>query len=124
MALGHNHYQVVCVPIILQGFPIGAVLLGEKIDRPLVKKLAEFFEGEVVITVGDRVITSTLDFLEPGGPAPNLPESAPGKPAQVMRWGEEEYVMASLSMGKDDTGRQGTLHLLHPLTQPLRRAND
>ncbi|HXI03846.1 MAG TPA: ATP-binding protein, partial [Candidatus Saccharimonadales bacterium] len=126
LELDGTPFQVTCVPIVLQGYIIGTLTHGDRIDDALVTGLQDYLGGEIVITMGDRPVASTLP---PGAfPAGVLPETSgppdgPDAAPRTLSLGGEEFVEASASLGSGAGGRAVRLHLLHSLTGRLREAN-
>lgn len=58
--LAGQHYLIGTLPIEMQGFVIGSLTLGDRIDSSFLPNLRAFFGGETVVTVGQRSIASTL----------------------------------------------------------------
>jgi len=116
-------FQVGCVPIVLQGYIIGSLTLGDRIDQGFVDRLRLSFDSDIVVTGGGGTVASTL----PGAPA--LDAAARGKNAEsddrtsVVSVAGNDYVSAPLTLGLDDDGRPVTLHLLNSLTRALEEPN-
>ncbi len=119
-------FQVGCVPIVLQGFIIGTLTLGDRIDQAFVERLQRSFDSDIVVTGSGGVLGSSLptppstaEALEPrpsaGGATPEV--------ASVVPIGRVQYVAAPLVLGLDEDGRPVTLYLLHSLTRALKQPN-
>ena len=100
-------FQVGCVAILLDGYPIGVLLLGQRLDRVL-PRFTTVAGTEAFVTIGDSLVASI------GG---------------VSRIGDPDFVTASVPLGLSDNGRPATLHLarsvsasLNPLTGALGRS--
>jgi signal transduction histidine kinase/CheY-like chemotaxis protein len=118
-----RYFQVGCVPIVLQGFIIGTLTLGDRIDEGFVERLQRSFDSEIVITAGGDVLGSTLtDSRWPGDSRAAGGGSLPAE-APLVSIGPEDYVAAPLTLGLDEDGRPVTLHLLHSLTRALSEPN-
>ena len=120
--VGDSYFQVAAAPIVLDGFTVGTVLLGERLDIAYLHGLRHAFGGELVITEGERVVGSTEPELPLAGlvPAAAADPSAdvPPHPVQV---GDVEYVVASLAVGVTPQGAPVRLTLLQPVSSTLRR---
>ncbi len=122
LEFGNSHYQFGCVPIVMRGFTIGTVLVGERLDRTYVAKLEEFFDGEIVVATNAEIITSTITGGAIGPPQLEDLMARMGElPTDVgtFRLDDEEYVIAGLPLGADRAGQKVALHLLHSLTDAL-----
>ncbi|OLD63478.1 MAG: hypothetical protein AUI47_09095 [Acidobacteria bacterium 13_1_40CM_2_68_5] len=122
MRFGDRYFQVGCVPILLQGYVIGALALGDRIDGAYVARLRESFDSDIVVTAGERVLGSTLEAALPAGSSVAIPESA-GARSPVLPIGRDEYVAAPLSLNSDQAGLPVTVVLLHSLTRALAPLN-
>src|SRR5260221_4655772 len=56
---GH-YFGVGVAPLIVDGFTIGTIVVGEPVDSSLVTTLKRDFDGEIVVSAGERIITATL----------------------------------------------------------------
>jgi len=122
LTLNGQPFQVSCVPIVLQGYIIGTLTHGDRLDDAVIARMQEFLGGEIVIAVGGRPVASTL----PGGllPASLLaPARGAGSEPATVSAGEDEYVTAELFLGRDEAGAPVHLHLLHSLTHRLGQVN-
>ncbi len=126
LRLGGIHFQVACVPIILQGYIIGTLTQGDRLEETFVTRMRDLLGGEIVVTIDDLPIVSTLDAREPAPGADDamgeLLAIDAGGPQTVWIQGEE-YVAASVPLGLDAAARPVVLHLLHPLSSRLQEAN-
>ena len=121
-------YQVAVYPLVLDGFPIGALMLGERLDAGLVASARAAFDGEIVVTSGQTVIASTLTRPD-SGIVSRLLQAQPGnRRAPSIRIAGEEFVVAPMPLGKTQTGEPVSLWLMQPLDRmvqtlsaPLRR---
>ena len=122
--LGPHLYQMGCVPIVLQDFVIGSLSLGERLDEGFLAGLKGSLQSEVVLAAGPAVLGSTLEGRL--GPLPETLSAGGSSPgagrAELLRLGDEEFVAASLSLGRDADGRPVTLVLLQSLTRAAASA--
>ncbi|OLD66263.1 MAG: hypothetical protein AUI52_04880 [Acidobacteria bacterium 13_1_40CM_2_68_10] len=121
-----RYFQVGCVPIVLQGFIIGTLTLGDRVDQAFVERLHHSFESEIVVTGGGGVLASTLAEASAIDAAPQARDAegggATGETA-VVSFGRDDYIFAPLTLGVDEDGRPVTLYLLHSLTRALEEPN-
>jgi signal transduction histidine kinase/CheY-like chemotaxis protein len=116
---GPAYFQVAYVPILLRGFPIGVLILGDRIDAGYVEQLRRAVGGEVVVASRDTVIAATVPV---SARAIAAVDTRSGRAATV-RLEAAEYVVARLPLGVDPAGAPVALHLLHPLTPALTQLN-
>lgn len=126
LELQDRYFRVGSVPIVLQGFILGAVVVGDAMDQAFIDELRDSFDCEIVLSVGDRVIATTLsDPVEREAIAGAFLGAGPGadRTAPLLRTGRAEYVTAPLTVGSDGSGRSIELHLLDSLSAALARSN-
>jgi signal transduction histidine kinase len=120
LEVGDAYFGVGVAPLILDGYTIGTIVYGERVDSVLATSLRRNFEGDVVISAGPRVISTTLLKTEA--------ESALVKPAQTDKpqlIGNAEYVTAAIPIGTTQRGTPLKVTLLQPLApvvQPITAA--
>jgi signal transduction histidine kinase len=117
-----DYFQIGCVPIVLQGFPIGTLILGDRLDGGFLRRLRESFGGEIVIDRHGEVIISTLAGTADAERAGTVLAAGADRDGTV-HLGGEEFVMASLPLGLDPGGEPVMLYLLHPLSAALGPVN-
>jgi signal transduction histidine kinase len=123
-AIGDGVFQIGCVPMVLQGYVIGALVLGDRLDQRFVERLRESLDSHILVTAGDRVLGSTLpDAALPEAGADDPPPAGAAGEARVVALGGDEYVVAPVVIGRDDEGRTVSLHLLRSLTAALAGPN-
>jgi signal transduction histidine kinase len=100
-------FQVGCVAILLDGYPIGTLILGERLDRVL-PRFATSPGTEALVMIGDSLVAPL---------------------GAISRRGSDDFVTASVPLGLADNGRPATLELarsvtasLNPLTGTLGRS--
>jgi signal transduction histidine kinase/ActR/RegA family two-component response regulator len=119
VTLGPAHYRIGCVPIVLQNFVIGALILGERVDGPFLADLRQTLHSDVMISDGVAVVGSTLPRVPAGSPLPAALTRLPlgsGTP-EARRVEGEDYVVAQLPLGPGPDGRPNTLLLLGSLSR-------
>jgi len=126
MRFGDQYFLAVASPIVLQEYVIGALVLGDRIDSSFLPNLRAFFGGNTVITVGGRSIASTLPPSAGGGSvAESLARlgNAAIRPDRTVRLGDQDYLVTSMALGKDEQGQTASLFLLRSLTEATRQPN-
>jgi signal transduction histidine kinase len=118
-------YELVVQPIVLDGFTVGALVLGERLDDGLVASARAAFDGQVVVTVGDRLVAGTLGDTTLG---PRLADIRNHTAGTTLRADDIEFVVARMPLGETQQGAPVALWLLQPidetvsaLTAPLLR---
>jgi signal transduction histidine kinase len=93
-------YQVGVHPLVLDGFTLGSIILGSRLDSGFVASARAAFDGEVLLTVGDSVVAGSL-------------------PGTTLSAARQDYVVAPLVLGELPTGEAVQLWLLAPLTKTI-----
>jgi signal transduction histidine kinase/ActR/RegA family two-component response regulator len=121
MNLGGEYFRVGSVPILLQGFVIGSLTLGDRIDHRFVRRLRENFDCDFMVLADGRVVGSTLSAAVTDAHLAALRQAASSGTAgtRVAQLGGAEYVTVGLSLGADDGGRPVELYLLNSLSLAL-----
>lgn len=125
LAFDGNYVRVGCAPIVLQGFVIGTLTLGDRIDREFAGRLSRSFDCDVAIVAGERLVASTLPVSVPAAELGRLSALPPvaGDTPVVASLGDEDYVTAMLPLGSDGQGQAVNLYLLNSLTRNLGDSN-
>ncbi|MFL5608615.1 MAG: ATP-binding protein, partial [Gemmatimonadaceae bacterium] len=110
LEVGDAYYGVGAAPVILDGYTIGALVFGQRVDSTLVSMLRASFDGDVVASAGSHVIAASL----PARAASDVVTSNVG--ARSMKLGDQEYLAAVIPMGRTQLGTELHLTLLQPLT--------
>ncbi len=126
VSLQGQQYLIGTLPIAMQGFVIGSLTLGDLIDTSFLPNLRTFFGGETVVTVGQRSIASTLPLPDSGESGAEILARLGTAVIQAdgtARFGDEDYLVTSMSLGINDSGETVNLYLLRSLTQALKQPN-
>ena len=113
-----SYFHIAAAPIVLDGFTIGTVFLGERLDEAHLRTLVPGFGGDLMITAGGGVIASTL--AKRSATLARVAAADSAKP-HLVRDGDIEYVVASLAIGAAEQGTPVRLTLLQSVTPALRR---
>ena len=108
---GDVYYGVGVAPLILDGFTIGTIVYGERVDSALMTALQRDFDGDVVISAGPRILSSTLPR--------DQAEIALRNPEQ-MHLREDAYLAAVIPIGSTQRGTLLRITLLQPLSPAVR----
>ncbi len=115
---GH-YFGVGVAPLIVDGFTIGTIVVGEPVDSSLVTTLKRDFDGEIVVSAGERIISATL----PDSIA-SIAAREPGNAERALALGPEEYLAAIVPIGKTQRGTPLRITLLQPLTPTVKLLRD
>ena len=114
LELGDAYFAVGVAPVILDGFTIGTLVFGQRVDSTLIAGLRDNFDGDVVASAGGRLIAGTL----PAATAATMLAARPGTGTSVTL-GDEEFLVARMPMGATQRGTELALTLLQPLTPTI-----
>jgi len=117
-----QHYLVGSLPIEMQGFVIGSLTLGDRIDSSFLPNLRAFFGGETLVTVGGQTIASTLSHAPLGEDNSRLLlqlNMATSGTDKTIELAGEDYLVTAIPLGLADSGEPVRLFLLRSLTQAL-----
>ena len=125
-ALEGRSVRVGAVPIVLQDYVIGALVVGDVLDGEFIAEIGRALGCEAVLGGAPGVIARTpgiddaaaAELWRASAAAP-----AGGTAAALLRLGGVEYVTAPIPYGSDTAGRPVTLHLLQSLDGALERSN-
>jgi diguanylate cyclase (GGDEF)-like protein len=118
LRIGGSHFHIAAAPIVVDGFTIGTVILGDRLDDAHLRALAPSFGGDLLITSEGRVIATTL-ARKPSDVEGMVPPV--NAPPRLVRLGDVEYVAASLAMGAAERDSVVRLTLLQAVTPALHR---
>jgi len=120
MGLHGQHFQVGCVPILLQGYIVGSLTIGHRLDQVYVEGLRQSLGTHVAVMTEADILGSTLPGLQHEAAA-TTPAST--EQTSVLAVGKEDFVSVPLTLGLDERGRPVSLFLLRSLTSDLARSN-
>jgi two-component system cell cycle sensor histidine kinase/response regulator CckA len=112
--LGDGWFSAAAAPVLVDGWTIGSVVLGERIDEAWVRTLQAALDGHIVARAGGRVIGSTLEDSAAGA----LPDVGDGTGTVAVAG--EEYVAATYTLGTAQDGERVVLWMLHPFGRAVR----
>ena len=125
LELGGEFARVGSAPIVLQGFVIGTLTLGEGIDRGFATRLQQSFDCDVLVLAGGHVVTTTLaEAIDPAeAHGLDAPASSSGREPRVSRLAGDDYVTARLPLGRTAGGAEVDLYLLNSMKGQLGESN-
>jgi signal transduction histidine kinase/ActR/RegA family two-component response regulator len=102
-------FQLGCVPAIQNGQLIGVLLLGDRLDAPALDRIKATVGSDVVVRTGTTVLATSLAGID----GSVLEE---GAHRGSMNLAGEDYVVASLAIGRDESGAAVMLDLLRSVS--------
>ena len=114
---GAGQLEIAVYPLVQDGHTLGALVLGRRIDSAFVATARAASDAEVLLTVGGSVVSSSAGI--PGTPAvvAQLQPHAGDPAAATVRLGDDEYVVAPVSLGDTQDHQPVRLWMLEPLTR-------
>ena len=120
--------EIAVYPIVQDGFTLGTLVLGRRLDSTFIKSAHQASDADVVLTSGSSVLGASEPSLATPAVASLLSAHAQDSTASTVRLGDDEYVAAALKIGETQTGESVQLWMLQPLSRrvaallrPLRR---
>ena len=114
-------FQVAVHPLVLDGFTLGSLVLGNRLDSGFVASARAAFDGEILLIAGDTVLAGSLPGLARKTVAGLRGGDGSDVAHPTMALAGEEYVIAPLVLGHLPTGASVRLWLLAPLTRAVRQ---
>src|SRR5919201_365998 len=113
------NYQVAVYPLVLDGYVIGSLLLGDRLDDGTVASARRTFDGEIVVTAGKSILVSTwpvgdstiAHFLPTAGPTLDS--------ARILTYNGEDLVAAALDLGRTQDDETVALWLIQPVDRAV-----
>jgi signal transduction histidine kinase/ActR/RegA family two-component response regulator len=115
LEVGDAIYGVGVAPLIVDGYTIGTIVFGERVDSSVATSLKRDFNGAVVISAGSRIINTTLPMEQA-----RIASVDPGQTGQALKLGNEEYLAAVVPLGTTQRGAPVKITILQPLTTTVR----
>ncbi|MEX2178337.1 MAG: ATP-binding protein [Gemmatimonadaceae bacterium] len=109
--------QVSSVAILVSGYPIGALLLGDRLDRLMPAPDAKL-GTQAVVSAGDVVLASTVPAAPVGSRWING-GSSESDSVWSLTLGDNEFVAATLPLGFTEENKPAALHLVRSLSESL-----
>ena len=111
LEIGDRYFGVGVASLIDHGYPIGAIVFGERVDSGFVANLHRDFSGDVVVSAGEKPISSSLAPEEARVVALSADSTD-----RVLTFGDSEYVAATIPLGMTQRRTALRVTLLQPLT--------
>ena len=123
-----GYFQVAVYPLIQDGFTLGALLLGERLDTKFVAAARAASDADIVLLAGTTLVASSDSSLSADRIPALLAARAGERGGSTVVVGGEEFMAAPVSLGQTQDLQPVQLWILQPLsrqvarlTQPLRR---
>ena len=119
LRIGEVYLEVAAYPLVQDGFTVGGLLVGERVDSAFVVSARAASDADVVLTAGRAIITSTDPALATHGFGMVLEAHARDTSATTLHLGDEEYVAVPISLGETQEHEPVRLWILQPLTRTV-----
>jgi signal transduction histidine kinase/ActR/RegA family two-component response regulator len=124
----NEQMEIAAYPLVQDGFTLGALVLGRRLDSAFVAAARAASDAEVLLTVGRRAVSASAPGLGGGDVVAALEPHAADSTASTVPLLGEDYVAAAVPLGQTQNGEAVRLWMLQPLTKrvaaltvPLRR---
>jgi signal transduction histidine kinase/CheY-like chemotaxis protein len=116
-----GYFQVAVYPLIQDGFTLGALLLGERLDTKFIAAARSASDADIVLLAGNTLVASSDTSLR-GDRVPAL-LGARGRDhaGSTLRVGNEELLAAPVSLGETQDQQVVQLWILQPLSREVAR---
>ncbi|MEP6494844.1 MAG: ATP-binding protein [bacterium] len=128
LRVGQAYIETAVYPLVQDGFTVGGLLVGERVDSAFVASARAASDADVVLTAGKSIITATDRALAGASMGALLDAHARDSATTTIRLAGEEYVAAPVWLGETQEHEAVRLWILQPLTRtvaaltrPLRR---
>ena len=119
-----GYFQVAVYPLVQDGFTLGALLLGHRIDSTFVADAASAADAAVIVTTGPRIVSTSDDALTGADLASRLAPDTRTSGASTLMLGDEEFVIAPVKLGETQRREAVQLWMLQPLTRRVTELID
>ena len=109
-------YELVVHPLVLDGYTVGALVLGDRLDDGLVASARAAFDGHVLVTAGNEVVAGTVR----DSTLVRQLEATRGSAGSTIRVAGREFVVAPLALGETQRGEPVALWLMQPIDDAVR----
>ncbi|HEY4305866.1 MAG TPA: ATP-binding protein [Gemmatimonadaceae bacterium] len=123
-----GYFQVAVIPLIQDGFTLGALLFGERLDTKFVAAARATSDADIVLLAGNTLVAMSDTTMQRDRLAAVLAARATANAGSTIRVGDEEFMAAPVSFGETQDQQAVRLWILQPLSrqvarlmQPLRR---
>ena len=123
-----GYFEVAVYPLIQDGFTLGALLLGERLDTRFVAAARAASDADIVLLAGHTLVATSDTSLRRDSLPAVLAAQSSGRAGSTIRVGAEELMAAPVSLGETQDQQAVRLWILQPLSrqvarlmQPLRR---
>jgi signal transduction histidine kinase/CheY-like chemotaxis protein len=116
-----GYFHVAVYPVIQDGFTLGALLLGERLDMKFVAAARAASDADIVLIAGDRTVAASDTSLRGVDLPAILGARANESAGSTIRVGDEELMAAPVSLGETQDQEPVRLWILQPLTRQVAR---
>ena len=119
LRLGHTHLEVAAYPLVQDGFTLGSLVVAQRLDSAFLSAARSTSNADVVLLAGSSVITASDPAFATAAVASSLADRGVDGRVSTVRFGNEEYVAAPVSLGDTQDGRTVRVWMLQPLTRAV-----
>jgi signal transduction histidine kinase len=112
-----GYFQVAVYPLVQDGFALGALVLGERLDSLFVTQAADAADATVVLTAGSRIVSASDRAFATAVVSARLGAKVVDSRAATSELNGQEYVVAPVVLGETQRSEPVRLWMLQPLTQ-------
>jgi signal transduction histidine kinase/CheY-like chemotaxis protein len=112
-----GYFQVAVYPLVQDGFTLGALVLGERLDSLFVEEAADAADATVVLTAGSRIVSASDAAFATAVVSARLGANVVDSRAATSELNGEEFVVAPMVLGETQRSEPVRLWMLQPLSR-------
>ncbi|HEY7394223.1 MAG TPA: cache domain-containing protein, partial [Gemmatimonadaceae bacterium] len=112
-----GYFQVAVYPLVQDGFTLGALVLGERLDSVFVAEAADAADATVVLTAGARIVSASDPSFATAVVSARLGAKVVDSRAATSELNGEEFVVAPMVLGQTQGSEPVRLWMLQPLSR-------
>jgi len=112
-----GYFQVAVYPLVQDGFTLGALVLGERLDSVFVNEAADAADATVVLTAGSRIVSASDRAFATAVVSARLGANVVDSRAATSELNGEEFVVAPMVLGETQGREPVRLWMLQPLSR-------
>jgi signal transduction histidine kinase len=116
-----GYFQVAVFPLIQDGFTLGALLLGERLDVKFVAAARAASDADIVLLAGSTLVAMSDTSLQRDRLPAVLATRSSSRAGSTLRVGGEEFMAAPVTLGETQEQQAVRLWILQPLSRQVAR---